>query len=521
MPYINIKPVHLDGLNCFEDPVFTFVAHYTKEYPLTFSEVFGFEYPTIDTELTGLLGDRIGTSKDSIMDLIEKYCGIGINVVVAKNEYEIFHAIREQLARGIPTPISVDYYWLPWMDAYQKRSVYHYCLATGIEESNDIICLDPYRDPEIHYLPYADFVNCFNRYVNFNIKQLTETIDYQQILAESVRRASDKYHFKKIKCFASDFTSQLNPDKEFENFNISAWEVPLIRNLEYITGERYLYSCFIKYIEEKTKNNSLLTVINELMLIRSKWETVRSILIKGYFKGYTEETTEKAFAKFMEIADMEEKVLLHLNDVVSGACNMNVKCEEMKEVTGKAALNYVHIDLRDYFNGVAFHSSISKDCLADFTGLGVYMLSENVPSGQVISVESMSFQFPYISDNTYDNILCKGQTIKVPVGSYKYITFLAAAEWGSYIENIKLNFSNSETSDTQINVSDFFMDPFFDECVAWSGKVKIVEKNRDRAFDTNINFFAVSHSINKQNTLESIILPYCPNIHIFAITLCS
>lgn len=107
---------------------------------------------------------------------------------------------------------------------------------------------------------------------------------------------------------------------------------------------------------------------------------------------------------------------------------------------------------------------------------------------------------------------------RLPNLNYSNIMILASAVFGNFIDQIKLNFSDGKMEDVVINISEWWSDkPVYDEQIAWNGPVY---KKKEGIFGyTFANIYSLNRLINRKGMIESITLPDCPYIHIFAITL--
>lgn len=216
---------------------------------------------------------------------------------------------------------------------------------------------------------------------------------------------------------------------------------------------------------------------------------------------------------------MEKTLLLNLHDGVhNDAESVQINTEVSNSESINKAFEYTFIDLSNYFNNNAFHSTESKDCSADFTGTGHYFLSHNAPSGQTVSLKKIKFIFPEVTDNNFNNVSCENQVIHVPVGEYKGILLMGSSEWGSFIEQISVQYVDGSSDNIQVNFSDWASKtPMYDEIPMWGGK--IYNKYEGITYNDDFNLFAIERSIPEKKEVISITLPDCPNMHIFAVTL--
>lgn len=516
---LNVQPMHIDGLNCREDIFFTVAAHYKREYQLAFSEAFNFKYTPAEPGQSECMGARISTGNDNLQDLLEMYCGFKIFTLKADTVDEIYKTIREQLQLGYPTAISINTYWCPWSRSYQKVNFGHTCLAIDIDSENKITCLDPIAGQVHFYLPYDDFKNGFAYYSTFRFGLSRQNYDYKEVLGTSVEKVFKYEIFNDMERFIEDFESQFNFEEEFKNGSADIWGALLFRNLTYISGSRFLYSQFINYINKVLQNSKLEQVEKEFQCVHNKWKVVISWLLKGYYTGNSEGIHKRALKSFKDILSMEKTILLNLQEAVQ---NNAMSVQKSAEVSNTESINgeceYTFINLSNYFNSNAFHSTESRDCTADFTGTGHYFLSHNAPSGQIVSSEKLIFRFPEIIDNSCNNISCDNQVITVPAGEYKGILLMGSSEWGNFIEQIGVNYIDGSSDSIQVNFSDWATEsPLYDEVIIWGGKSH--NKYEGRTYSNEYNLLAIQRSIPVKKELKSITLPDCPNMHIFAATL--
>lgn len=453
--------------------------------------------------------------------MLQKYCDINIKRADTASCRDVIAVVKQQLELGLPTAVFISTFWCPWHIEYQKLDHRHYCLAIGIEEEN-IVCIDPVLSPEVCRIPLKDFENGFGPCMFFEINKKSSNINYSSIIKESVERLEKSDFLSNFQAFTEDFKEKFDYEKEFGNHEINLWDVLFFRNMTYVAGARILYSRFVSFVADITKNQELYEIANNLMISKSKMDVIRSLLVKGRHSQYTDRMKDKTVSILESVMELERNIVDSLGRITdsnefSGIDLDSVGLQEQEKIYVPELHTFVNLE--KHFNNIAFHSIISNDCAADITGTGHYFLSENAPGGQVIKVNNMSFEFPYIKDNIPDNIMCQGQIIDLPEAKYRGIMFLGCCEWGSYVDYAKLNFNNSENLDIQINFSDWAIAaPIYDECVAWRGSV--YDKTLFKILHEKNSLFALFRPIHKNDQLQSITLPQCPNMHIFAVTLC-
>lgn len=519
---LNIQPIHIEGLTCYEDVLLSTAAYYNKEYQMAFSEIFNFEYNSENSGQSKLLSERLSSGNANIQNLLKQYCGIEVIIKNTETAEDVIRIVKEQLELGYPTIFYVNTFWCPWHRDYQKYCNGHICLAIGIDGRDSIICIDPIEGENHFCLPFEDFKNGSDKCSIVNIQKSADEIEYISILQNSVEKIVDSNVFANMESFAYDFDSQFNFEEEFQNAKIHIWEVLLYRKLIFISGSRYLYSLFINQVNKNIHSQKLAQVEKDLLCVQSKWKIALSLFVKEAYMGYSENINKSISKWFWKILEDERKIILNLKNIVysSELLSGNSECVQNSDSESEIEYSeYSYIDLRKYYNNTAFHSTCSKECSADFTGTGHYFLSQNAPGEQIITSEKMSFKFPRIQDDNYDNISCNSQIVAIPSGVYKGIMLLGSCEWGNFIDYMKLDFINSETKSIQINFSDWQeQQPRYDEKIIWSGQ--IYDKQYSMTYNNKHNIYGLFRPIQNTQAIENLILPACSNMHIFAVTLC-
>jgi hypothetical protein len=202
----------------------------------------------------------------------------------------------------------------------------------------------------------------------------------------------------------------------------------------------------------------------------------------------------------------------------------NVILRSGKTVCGESKITkeeIIPIIIDKHFNNIAFGKSISCDCGANFTGSGYYFLSDNAPAAGDMKLENMKFKFPLVGAGSVDNISCDDQEIEVAPGFYNSIQLLGTAEYGDFTDHLTVEYENGDRKNVGIAFSEWWRsDPVYNEKIAWKGK--IVEKREEKAsvIDRDHHIYAIERPIGNNGRITKIILPFCPNIHIFSISLC-
>jgi hypothetical protein len=137
------------------------------------------------------------------------------------------------------------------------------------------------------------------------------------------------------------------------------------------------------------------------------------------------------------------------------------------------------------------------------------------------SLKLIEFYLPYPKNNIYDNISCNCQKINFIEKNYSTLIIIGCAEWGNQSTSIIVNYVGENKIKLPFEISDWsFSEPIFNELLIWKGKSFERTKNGIELINWfKGNIFAQLIKLDKSKKLESIVLPDCGNIHVFALTL--
>ncbi len=522
MMNININPVHCEGLNCFEDILITIASHYKIEYRLAFSGAWGFEFKPLEASNNLLLGERIGNDVRNLTNLLYKYCNVEVVRFDSGEPIEELKIIRKYLVQEIPIGVFIDTFWCPWLHGrYQRVHDVHHCLIIGIDEDNNLYCLDPALNLNISVLWYNDFINGFKNCVKYEFNVINENHDYLELLKESTAKLNDKKFYNDIRVFAKEFKDSFDFKLEYQKFNVDVWYVLIDRNLRLIAAGRTLYAEFIELVSKELESDKLLDVKYQLQKVASKWNMIRGILTKSYRKGCCHDVKEKVYYILNEISDFEENLIYNLYQIVNS--NQYIKKEKNLPILNDLGLlnntEIVALNLADSLNNKAFVANEDDTFKADLTGTGQFFIPNGLEQEQSIQVNGMYFKLPPLITEEYDNISCAGQKINIEKSIYQSIMFLGCADNGDFLDEATIFFETGEELKIPISFTDSWRLPKFNESIAWTG---IGGKWADDRFEVHSNeqrIFAREDLIGKQGIIEAIKLPDCSNIHIFSISL--
>lgn len=193
------------------------------------------------------------------------------------------------------------------------------------------------------------------------------------------------------------------------------------------------------------------------------------------------------------------------------------KCSEL--FCRKEVYDYTPLNIEIKFNNKAFESNAGIE--PNISGNGIYFV---IPQAEIESRINKNKTFFKLGDFTntvgYDNISCTGQSISIGSQHCKRLSILACSEYGSYEEELCLKKNGVEIEKIKFTVSDFYMNPIYNEEIFCSGQTFQHFAGGTKQLDFTSKIFEY-RLYPKNEEFDEIVLPKRRNIHIFAITLCN
>ncbi|HEX3046532.1 MAG TPA: hypothetical protein VHY08_17375 [Bacillota bacterium] len=524
MELLPIEPFHDDIRTCFEDSLVAITRYFRADHELIFARSWGFGFRRAGY---GLLGKQVNSqsSRDDCLECLQRYYGIQSIFRREKNAAKLLRFIQKGLSSNRPNITFADAFWIPWEPNYQKAFGIHSLSITGIDFKRRVLsCTDPYREIRAGILPWDHYVSGkIYQCLLFEVTpQYVTDYNWREILTTALERVRGSQNqpdaFSAIREFAEVVNDSLDLKEEVPK-GTPFFEAPLCQNIQQILNGRKQFSNLLYLLSQKHDLYSLFIVSNQFKQLSSKWGAVFSLIVKGALKPPSQELNGQIAAKLKELADEEEKVAGALQRLVEigPSQQSSALTSKLKPVLEKND-EVIYLDLFPLMNNKGFGSFAENDDKADLTGVGEYFLADDVVVGELV-IQNMKFRFPKITASQNDNISCNGQIIDVSPGRYFAIMALGCAEFGNYSETLSLEYLNGERETIPLEFSDLWsVNPNFGEIIA--AKVGWVNRTADMKCVEKRHIYAQCYFLPCIGILTKLKLPKCPNIHIFAISLC-
>ena len=359
-----------------------------------------------------------------------------------------------------------------------------------------------------------------NELRSFHIHDLPLLENYNDIVLHSVNLLFERdicgNVFERIELFRKEIASNLDFENEVGNVYIP--EALLFLNLRLISQGRKRFSDSLRYIDIKNDNMNFEYFAQNLDKISIKWGSIISFLIKAAYAKVNSPIVKKVSDKILELRIYEEKIATELFEYVSSVKNYFHIYESSKKGVLENTNNVINVfpvDISAYCNNKGIGTTVDSN--ANFSGLKIpeYIIPDNILLNDSLVINNIKFKLPNTDGSNYDNISCDGKTINVPSLSCKEIYLLGCSETGNYT----CEFIIYSTGGKPITINSGFTDwddpPRFGETIAWTGKCMYSSSELSK----NVRLFAQTLFLPAVVNVESIILPDCPNMHIFSISL--
>ncbi len=532
MILLDVAMAHKRNFVCIESSFATAASLLKKNYQMMFAKAWNFHFDTDDTSLGPTIGNRISYGKWERKALLEQYHGIRVNRLQGTGSSEVVETAERELSKGLPVVIRYDSSFSPWAREADRQSRFlTMFLIVGLDD-NGVYCIDLHYTKSRGYIPMDDFLQgCSSSYTTFtDLHEEISLLDWRDIAGPAATHLLEKNNsrnaFDSMNCLADYINFHFNYELELHGeTNVVGY--PLIYSNPSDLGRgRGLFASTLKYLAGICKAESLVEPANRLYYAESQWMLISSELMKAYLNGKIDNDNLKSSlaARVKAIAALEEQTAASLHKICRDGilCNKTTQCREAA-IPATGGTETVLVNLTGYLNNKGFGRLENGDATPDLTGTGEFFLAEGLLEDQLWKVGDMEFSFPAPDRNANDNISCQNQVVNLPCGRYRRLMILGCAEFGVFNVPLLIHYASGEKDEVMIEFIDWGSKdlPKITEAqrpvVAWEGLG--LEKNRANENKTARYIYAYQHELQCSSFMESIVLPDCRNVHLFAISL--
>lgn len=523
---LKIKPIHNDYRGCGQDAIVTVVNWLEMDYAILFSESWGFCFDISKYDKEKNISNCLSADYGQIDRILSRYYGLYYKWEVSSDYYQVIREIENQLINNLPVMIKLDTYFCPWDYGYKKYHVLdHVLLIVGIDTENNLFyitdCFNGVVEKQINIELCFPIGNI--KYAKFAKQRVkSEKLDIKKLITITNNKLKRPLENKKSFDMISDFGEILCPEIIFNEIlkNEQIWASPLLTNLYEISKGRRQFLDAFKYLCKKENEYNIMAICEMLENASVAWRTVLSMIVKFYYSKDPEYLT-RVKIKISTLAQFEADILDKLNRICFTNNQQRVYnekyCENSRIKNEKIFLVDCH--LKKLFNNKAFGKSIYDTNGANLTLMGDYFLDQGF-SKKTIFNEKFKFVFSNVRTKNPDNISCFKQQIDIHMRDCCKIQLLGCSECGRYRENLKIKYSDGTIEMKIIDFPEWNYKLDSNDTILMDTKGIIIDEKGEKNIINHSYLYGIEIDVSYPKKILSIILPDCPNIHIFAITFC-
>lgn len=417
----------------------------------------------------------------------------------------------------------VDPFYLPHSDHYQKVHGGHWIMIFEYREATQTVLV-------------LDEKYTFYKFYEYNLKTINES--YVNGSQEMLYYTASSTNYDKLKKNYIHFYNTYQPviDNFFEN------TIQLLQEQsDFIEGERNSFdqiyhmlnflagsilSCrhFLEFI------NCEKLVIDQISKLSINLENISSVIKKAEL---TKQINLKHLTKkLFEIKDLFIELISYLKspsfsqflaklslDQLIKVNQIRISSEYVKVVDDEPSYytNEYHVDLMSLYNNQGFGWSNST---ADLSGDGEYFyLDSSNKLNSFLNWKNIRFCLAPSLGLAEDNVICNEQIIDLKGNNYNSMWILGCGEYGDANGQIVIHYKSGCSETVYIRFTDWLWEPRHGEKIVLTHPIYRREKNDFEPEEGHL--FTKRIPLDDSKKISKIQLPFCPNFHIFSITLTS
>lgn len=516
--------IRKSGGNCFDDVMETVTSWYNRSYRMMHAKGLKFAFHPMSSEKP-TIGARMQVDFQTVFPLMESFHGLRMRMHQHISPEEAYGLIVDQLSASNPVILAQDDYYNPGDPNFGVRhATHHLIVATGFDpDTKGLYCIDPFFERDKRLLPYDLFVQGFDRCITFST--VASSPPDNDFIKSSLREiVKDELRGETAAAMHAMAAALPTIRMEEETRGCASFgDSLLFLRFGALHTARRNYCHMLRYLADQTASPSLHAIADSFQLVANRWMIMIGHLTKLNTLSKESESDPASkeavirglSAKIIDASEAEIKALKALYERLGQEETVEAQLEIAATVQQEdcTVQEIVPIDLVPYFHKRAIDNDAGT---ADFDSEGYCFSREGVPKG-TLQVEDMSFTFPAFQLEEYDNLVCQGQIIALPMGQFKGLMLLGCSEFGSYQDILTIEFADGTSEELPFGFSDWWTyTPVDGESIAWRSHVIRRGKGKQAA---ETYMYAKKKSFRTGNRPVRIQLPDLPTIHIFGISL--
>lgn len=506
---------------CLDDCLATYAGYVGTNYEFAYLDAMRIAFRKEESRQKG-----IGRSIDyniKTEENLNQYVGIR-REKLNQNYEEALHTIQNETKEGTVFQIGICGYSCPWDWRYGEinEGVHSMFAVSWDENEQKIHCVDPYYEKQSVDLDYEDFKKGFQTITRITYNE-SEEFNLECVLKEKLNELIKNGHVQSLNEMADSLEKEFSLKLEIRDYDENEFldmeeiqhRIYLNDAMQEIAHNRVRFAVLLNKMEKH--NSAYADLTKDALNLAEKWNSVRMMLIKKVFARKTSNLSEYLAKKVKAVAEEEEIFIQKTIQMLSGK---TVDFEKNHIEKNMVVGNKVEfIPLENYFNneGIGCYGSDT----ADLNNSGEYFISDQFKSANEIKCKEMPFYLLDKQEGKADNIACSKQRIPVKTGKYTTLAILGCSEWGNYKDDFTICYSDGATENVSVKFPDWVPELEFGEPenIAFKAEKAEVLINGKLIGTEECNMYMECASVNGDKEIDSIILPECINMHVFAMTM--
>ncbi|GKX30067.1 hypothetical protein SH1V18_25470 [Vallitalea longa] len=513
---MNIVIEENPAYDCLDMLIAAIAKYDNKEYRLMFIDAWRFLYNDIEWDY---LGDKMAQFSLK-WAYLKKYHGMNVNVIKKNTHTEKVEFIKEQIKLEKPVIMKIDVFYCHWIiRSYKVRHSDHYCIVVGIDDEN-VYIIDSYGINKKITLPYEDFVAGSSIFLIFDYISNVEKVNWKHLLIKELKCIKRYDMINSILEFSKDVQKYFDANKEIQNTGNMNSSTTL-HKIGQVLRNRRRFALSLSCLMERYDIDNLNFIIDKLLYVANIWGMVYGMMMKTSHIDDPSYYIGKITNKIEKIAGVEQGIIddlyLIIDDKPIQPFNPYKKYEKCN------ISKYYYLNLTNDFNNNAIGYKENQKCYPDLTGDDRFIVINDEIKKGYLEIDNMRFTLPDYINGTCDNIECYSQVLDIAQtdgNSYDNIFILGCCDIGSHSDDIIINYKDGTKEIKELRLSSWLSEARrFNDILAWISQGAVIRGDMIKCYDFDIHLYANFIDVNPNKIIDTIELPYCPNIHLFAITL--
>lgn len=514
------------GYDCFDSALVSVLEWLKKPYQLLFIDEwdFSFDEKRIAQFQKNAMLETIEDHHN--WELLKEYHGVAFLYYEANsNKMELVDQSYRELLKKIPVLASLDLYWCEWYAGYYLTIHYpHEVIITCITKTHVIVKDNQFAQNGIK-MKLSDFTKALNGIGFFDFQEPQEVDElWKTTLKEKMTYLVSKNKLNEISLFGAFLCNFENLKKQITEYDGPIFNVPIIIEISSYSMKRKQFAQCLTYLGEKqVAEKGLLNFAEEMVEIASLWSSVLGMVCKVLF--LPEEKKQLVLSRIKEkiesLCIKEQELASELLSFIDGSSLKDrEKVKHEMEIESCKGIDYEPLEISNLYNSNGISEYVEYDSPSEFTSDRRYIVIDPEEMNGLKIKKEIPFITPYINRDTNDHISCFGEEIDIAPDFYCSIYFVCCADMGEQVEEIIVRYEDDFTEKVQINVPAWIGTPNLDKLIYANcfGVTRNDELKQANRYPFPGYLYIIDVSINSYKKLKTVILPICPNVHIFAIT---